>query len=642
MKKIISFLFLLSIVTTAFGQSPIPDTVFVFQQDTVLSCHVDSLFLFAGEDYSSYLWDTGDTTLGIWVMETGTYRVTVDANTGNEQSDSVYVNFIHASIVQNDTMICYGDTITLNITQKLPDCLIAYYPLNGNSNDESGHGYNLFPFNTILVPDRFGHPRGAYSFNGKNSYLFGSIGLHTGDLAVALWFRTPDTSLWYPENMLPTIFDYGNGQLRTALLGLDPDFIEGNDVGKVSVDHFNGVGAPDNFQFETSVKPAFAQWHHLYVVFDTSAAPSTIWIDGMRQAQDVTPAVLNPVEDLIFFGRSDSIRRDESYFVGRLDEISIYSCPLDSAEIEALYKTGTMYNYTTLWSTGDTLSSIAVAPDTTTTYYVSVSDGLNSCTDSVTVRVNPEIKLDLTQIDIGCPGEEKAKMLAHVTGGTSPYVITWDNRIKYLQGDTLALGLRDSIDYAITITDTMNCTLAQTFQVDALPAPQVKFSYAPENVYIQNPVVTFTDETPDAVAWFWDFGDTVSTSTLQNPVHTYATVNSFPVKLIVTGSNGCKDSLVQVVNVQEVKLVIPNAFTPNGDGINDTYVVTDLDKYISNYFVVYNRWGKKVFEKTNYVSGDWDGGNLADGTYFFVLRCTGYFSVDEFKGTINIIRGPRR
>jgi gliding motility-associated-like protein len=233
-------------------------------------------------------------------------------------------------------------------------------------------------------------------------------------------------------------------------------------------------------------------------------------------------------------------------------------------------------------------------------------------------------------------------MLANVTGGSSPYVIVWDDRIKYLQGDTLALGLRDSIDYSIMITDSAKCTLLETFQVDALPAPKVKFTYLPENVYIQNPVVSFTDETPDAVQWFWDFGDTTTTSTIQNPVHTFTTVNSFPVKLIVTGSNGCMDSIVQVVNVQEVKLVIPNAFTPNGDGINDTYVITDLDKYISNAFVVYNRWGKKVYDKNNYVSGDWDGDNLADGTYFFVLRCTGYFGTDEFKGTINIFHAPRR
>ncbi|MCX6233807.1 MAG: gliding motility-associated C-terminal domain-containing protein [Bacteroidetes bacterium] len=640
MKKVYLLFILLTGYILTQGQTPLIDTVNIYSVDTAMFCTTDSVFVYADTGYVSYSWNTGDTTSGIWVFETDTYKVTFDS-AGSVVNDSVYINLISGRIIQNDTLICYGDSITLNVKQKLPDCLIAYYPFNGNSNDESGNGYHLYPFGAVLVTDRFGHPNSAFSFNGVDSYMIGSIGLRTGSLAFALWFRAPDTSNWYPENMFPTIFDYSNGQLRTSILGLYPDFINGDKVGRISVDHYEGDGSPNNFQFETVTKPEFAEWHHLYVVYDTSAAPNEIWIDGVRQAQSWDNPILNPVKNLIYFGRSDSIQKEFSYFVGRLDDISIYTCPLDTSEIQALYRTGSVFNYYYSWSTGDTMPAIAEAPKTSTTYYAYVTDSLNYCVDSITVTVNPELKLDLEQIDMGCPGEKKATMLAHVSGGTAPYLIEWDKMILYLQGDTLALGLTDSVDYSITVTDTVRCKIEKDFQVDAKPLPQVEFTYLPEEVYFQNPVVTFTSKTTDASTWYWTFGKDL-TSILENPVQTFPAVDSYDVTLRVTGNNGCIDSLTQIIEVKEVQLVIPNIFTPNGDGINDTFVITDLDKYLGNSIVIYNRWGKKVYEKNNYISGEWDGGNLSDGTYYFVLKCIGYFSNDEFKGTINIFKAPLR
>lgn len=74
-------------------------------------------------------------------------------------------------------------------------------------------------------------------------------------------------------------------------------------------------------------------------------------------------------------------------------------------------------------------------------------------------------------------------------------------------------------------------------------------------------------------------------------------------------------------------LVIPNAFSPNGDGTNDTYVITNIENYKNNKFTVFNRWGNKVFESTPYVN-TWDGTSqfgaaygekLPESTYYYVL-----------------------
>ena len=63
------------------------------------------------------------------------------------------------------------------------------------------------------------------------------------------------------------------------------------------------------------------------------------------------------------------------------------------------------------------------------------------------------------------------------------------------------------------------------------------------------------------------------------------------------------------------------------------------EAYISNEFIVLDRWGKKVYQQTNYRSGEWDGANLSDGTYFYILKCQGQFGDDVFKGAITILRG---
>jgi len=68
----------------------------------------------------------------------------------------------------------------------------------------------------------------------------------------------------------------------------------------------------------------------------------------------------------------------------------------------------------------------------------------------------------------------------------------------------------------------------------------------------------------------------------------------------------------------------PNIFTPNGDGTNDLFIISNLDQYINPHLIVYNRWGRVVYENTNYQN-DWDGthhksGNdLSEGVYYFVV-----------------------
>ncbi|GAB3199965.1 hypothetical protein GCM10027293_20080 [Pontibacter aydingkolensis] len=80
---------------------------------------------------------------------------------------------------------------------------------------------------------------------------------------------------------------------------------------------------------------------------------------------------------------------------------------------------------------------------------------------------------------------------------------------------------------------------------------------------------------------------------------------------------------------------IPNIFTPNGDGINDTFSVPMLELYPDNELVILNRFGKEVYRKESY-QGNWNGENVVSGVYFYQLYIK---KLDEhYKGWVEIVR----
>ena len=82
-----------------------------------------------------------------------------------------------------------------------------------------------------------------------------------------------------------------------------------------------------------------------------------------------------------------------------------------------------------------------------------------------------------------------------------------------------------------------------------------------------------------------------------------------------------------------------NAFSPDGDGRNDTWEINNIEIYPDNKLTIYNRWGDEVFSATGYTNAKaWDGGNLQPGTYYYVLTTTIENQARTFKGFITMIK----
>ena len=108
---------------------------------------------------------------------------------------------------------------------------------------------------------------------------------------------------------------------------------------------------------------------------------------------------------------------------------------------------------------------------------------------------------------------------------------------------------------------------------------------------------------------------------------------------IVTGldTNGCFNTAEVIVNASGPcgDIVIPNTFSPNGDNINDLFVIENLEGFKNVSLKIFNRWGRLLYQSDDYQN-TWDGGNATDGTYFYVLFVP-TASVKDYKGTITIM-----
>ncbi len=109
------------------------------------------------------------------------------------------------------------------------------------------------------------------------------------------------------------------------------------------------------------------------------------------------------------------------------------------------------------------------------------------------------------------------------------------------------------------------------------------------------------------------------------------------VTLSSTISNGCGSATATwQIQSNACSVRVPNVFTPNGGQGNDSFEIGGLEKYSGADLTVFDRWGKIVYESTNYRN-DWRANDLSDGTYWYVLTLP-YGIKTEYKGTVQILR----
>jgi gliding motility-associated-like protein len=169
-----------------------------------------------------------------------------------------------------------------------------------------------------------------------------------------------------------------------------------------------------------------------------------------------------------------------------------------------------------------------------------------------------------------------------------------------------------------TYTSTGGCTNAveQVVPVFALPVANA----GPDRVVLEGGNITIMGSgTGNGLTYLW----TPATG-LDNPGA--ATPKASPTadityRIQVTTAEGCTDTDEMFIRIL-LKPIIPNVFSPNGDGINDTWEITSLESYPGATVEIFNRYGQVIFRSTGY-SKPWDGKvngkDAPSGTYYYIV-----------------------
>ena len=319
-------------------------------------------------------------------------------------------------------------------------------------------------------------------------------------------------------------------------------------------------------------------------------------------------------------------------------------------------------------------SILGTSIEDSTTFRVIVVDTITmeTCTSNLFgVSVRPIINIVFDQLQLTCTNGDNdngnsAKVRATASGAFNPdeYHYFWDvHPLQIAPGDsTLALNLKAHQYYSITVMDNYGCPKTEQFWTEAFSNPEVEINADPDTAYLQNPFVTYSyinlsEDSIPITNHFWWFSDTIpdpdyqNTSDLLEPTYEYGSIGQFYTILTVFNPEGCDTTYTKFVDVKPIKLFIPNVFTPGtGDSANEYFVITDdpdkqeksteaLSKfYVTSKLVVFNRAGRTVFKSDNY-NNKWNGDNLPDGVYYYVLECNGVKGTDIYKGSVTILRG---
>ncbi len=209
----------------------------------------------------------------------------------------------------------------------------------------------------------------------------------------------------------------------------------------------------------------------------------------------------------------------------------------------------------------------------------------------------------------------------------------------------------EDVIYKLHVTDSFMCSTESSFPYTSI---HVKADFTISPATGEAPLeVTVTDKSVRGVKYTWKFGDD-SVSVLRDPPpHIYYRPGEYRITLIIESENRCIDSLKsEKIFVEPSELQIPNVFTPDGDGINDYFVVRE--KSLRSLSIeIYSRSGMMVY--SFYGEGPdldqwqgWDGNvnrssvNAAPGIYFFIIRARGWddkiYEGKEYRGFFYLFR----
>ncbi len=585
---------------------------------------------------ATFQWNTGSTSDHITTNAPGIYIVQV-TQCGITVADTVEIinGSFTASISVSDSVLCYGDTALF--TGSYPGGSYEW-----NSGPVTGNSYSTVAAGTYsaLVTNSFGctYQTNAISITnvpgsappiiasqticpGDNATLNSSVGaivwysmdttlLFTGT-SVSLTNVQQDTSFLISYTAPNSICGFSYSQV-SVILSVPPSTatILGDSNLCINEDGVFSVNTTDDVEWFSNgvslgttnpitIPFATLNANNVFSVEFSNACFTTVQIDSVSI---ISPAVLQLADDTLNICFFDS------------ETAALLNSNLTSVTWSGTF--GTIID-----------DELTVYGNTTyTPITVTAIDQYGCQTQSAILIVNTSIYNLTTTVNFPnyCPGTS-GNIFTTSTSDSILWITPFGNSSNNPLSFTLSQ--QNSGNFYLRTWDDMGCVYIDTVFIPLSPVPNLNI--LPDTVFCVNDIYTFHFPN-DGNTYYWT---------------TYGNNNSIPISfnqqliLNVVTPAGCVGSDTMLVNAVDCDNDLPNIITPNGDGINDFFIIDDAYSQLGNTIIIINRWGNRMFDASPYLN-DWGGEGVSDGVYFYMYYPNGIEEPNNVKqGFIHVFHG---
>lgn len=276
------------------------------------------------------------------------------------------------------------------------------------------------------------------------------------------------------------------------------------------------------------------------------------------------------------------------------------------------------------WSTGATWQNILVNSSGAYSVTVTNTDGGSLyCTDIDTINV---LYFPMPVVNLG-PDTCTENSLILVADTNTSFIYSWSTAET-----TPSITVNSSGIYSVLVQSGVGspCFKSDTVDIDVIPHPVVNLG--PDTTICAHwEIALYANQSPDSPDYIYQW---IPSGASDN----YLTFSPngvpgmYPVIVVKTGCTSVTDTVY--IDGILCEVTVPNVITPNADGYNDYFVIVGLDNYPNTLLQIFNRWGNKIYESTNYQN-DWDGEGHHDGVYYYVITFPEY--LESMTGTITVL-----
>jgi trimeric autotransporter adhesin len=609
-------------------------------------------------------WSTGASSEDLTNLAIGEYCVTVTDQNSCSTEQCFNVNFTEELLnfeAETTDIICPGQStgeVRVMISGGASPYVVSFsddVDVNATNGLVTRTGLPAGTLNFVVTDATNATQQGMITINQPDSIRASSITIvHdteeagcTGSIELSLTGGTPGYQVrWNSPNTgpeiialcagsyVPTIIDDNNCQVT-----LDPIIVTsfGLSANVLNTSCPDAMDGGLNLTVAGGSEPFTYEWRNENDDI-VSTEQDLINFPAGEYTVTVSEASGNTVEKSFSIGTSSMLSADITV-LSNYNGFDV-SCPGGAdGRVRVDAENGSGENYIYEWIRGDEMvGTEAVLEDARAgEYTVTVIDEAGcSTTESFTLNAPMALGVDALVTDVSCPGENDGEITVSVNGGTGQnFQYNWSNgqsgsRIRFLRPNS----------YTVSVTDGNNCTSTATFSIEQPDPIQVVVETDPADDGCNGSATAIVTGGQAPYFYEWNANASEQDSILEN-----LCPGDYVVR--VTDSRGCTAQQEVIrATVQDRRFPCMEAreiMTPDGDGLNERFLINCIEEFDQNNLRIFNRYGQMVFETDNY-DNTWngttnDGETLPDGPYYYILEYTDFDgNTQQMKGSITLLR----